>query len=114
MEEQLNKLVSDCTAQIASAANLKELGDIKVRVLGKSGELTALLRNLKDLPSEQRPEAGKHMNIARAALEEKFAEKFAALREEEVALHLKKSILLLTNRSATSVACILSARFATA
>ena len=48
MEEQLNKLVSDCTAQIASAANLKELGDIKVRVLGKSGELTALLRNLKD------------------------------------------------------------------
>ena len=88
MEEQLNKLVSDCTAQISSAANRKELSDIKVRVLGKSGELTALLRNLKDLPSEERPEAGKHMNIARAALEEKFAEKFASLREEEVAARL--------------------------
>ena len=52
MEEQLKKLVADCTARINSATDKKELTDIKINVLGKNGELTALLRNLKDLPAE--------------------------------------------------------------
>ena len=107
MEEQLKKLVADCTARINSATDKKELTDIKINVLGKNGELTALLRNLKDLPAEQRPEAGKHMNIARAELEKAFAEKFAALREEEVAAKLKAEKIDITiDKPCHDVGCL--------
>ena len=107
MEEQLNKLVFDCMARISAATSRKELTDIKVSVLGKSGELTAILRNLKDLPSEERPEAGKYMNIARSRLEEAFAERFAKLREEEIAAKLESEKIDITlDKPGRAVGCL--------
>lgn len=88
MKQQIEKLTASCLEQIKTAASRKELTDIKIGVLGKSGELTAILRNLKDLPAEQRPEAGKLVNEARERLESALSAKFEQLHDEEVAAKL--------------------------
>jgi len=84
MKEQLEKLVSDSLSQIGAAESVKALNETKVKILGKSGELTALLRNLKDLPDEQRPAVGKAVNEVRAKLESEFSKKFDDLHRAEV------------------------------
>lgn len=88
MEEQIKKLTDSCILQINDCQNQKALSEIKVKILGKNGELTALLRNLKDLSAEDRPKAGKWVNDAREILEKKFDEKFSALYREETAKKL--------------------------
>ena len=65
MEESVKKLTDDTLSAIQATQSVVELNDIRVRILGKSGELTALLKGMKDLPPEKRPEAGKIVNVAR-------------------------------------------------
>lgn len=96
MEEKINRLVESCLGEIAGAAGQKELTDVKVRILGKSGELTALLRNVKDLPNEQRPAAGKLVNDARVRLEAAFDEKFRAFGEAELLRRLAEEKIDIT------------------
>lgn len=84
MEEKIKVIRADCLAAIASAFNKKELADVKVKFLGKSGLLTEILRNLKDLPSDVRPLAGKYVNDARVILEKAFDERYRVLDEEEI------------------------------
>ena len=57
MEQKLNDIVARALDKINAAASNKELVAVKVDVLGKSGELTGVLRNMKDLPVELRPVA---------------------------------------------------------
>ncbi len=107
MKQQIEKLTASCIRQIKAASTRKVLTDIKVGVLGKSGELTALLRNLKDLPCEQRPEAGKLVNEAREKLEAAFAEKFEVLHKEEVAAKLASERIDITiDRPYHDVGCL--------
>lgn len=75
MEQIIQKLITDTSEQIAACNNMARLNEIRVKVLGKSGELTALLRNMKDLPPEQRPQAGKIVNAARETLENALSER---------------------------------------
>ncbi len=84
MEQKLNDIVARALDKINAAASNKELVAVKVDVLGKSGELTGVLRNMKDLPVELRPVAGKLVNDARVKLEEAFEARFKLLYEEEL------------------------------
>ena len=54
---------------IADAADLAELDQVRVRYLGKSGELTALLKQLGGLPKDARPAAGAEINRAKDAVQ---------------------------------------------
>ena len=54
---------------IAAAADLASLDQVRVRYLGKSGELTALLKQLGTLPADERPAAGQEINQAKAAVQ---------------------------------------------
>ena len=56
-------------------ADLKELDNIRVKILGKKGELTSLLRGMSQLSAEDRPKIGKIVNEARAELEALIASK---------------------------------------
>jgi phenylalanyl-tRNA synthetase alpha chain len=53
---------------VAEAADLPALDEVRVRFLGKKGEVTALLKNLGTLPADQRPAAGQAINQARDAV----------------------------------------------
>lgn len=89
MEEKLEKLRKEAAEFVKEkAATLAELNDIRVKYLGKKGEITGLLRGLGALSAEDRPRVGQIVNKAREELEQLIAEKKAALDADELARKL--------------------------
>ena len=86
MDDQIRELKERARAAIAETAeSLGELNDIRVKFLGKKGEMTALLRSMSALAQEERPRIGKIVNEARAELEELLAAKSEELAQRELA-----------------------------
>jgi phenylalanyl-tRNA synthetase alpha chain len=72
MKEKINLLENQCLVEIAAAETLPALAEVKVKYLGKSGELTLLLRGIKDVAPDQRPAVGNLVNELRNKLEGAF------------------------------------------
>src|SRR5215217_6362288 len=79
MIARIAELMDLATAQIASANSLDELEKLRVRFLGKSGEITSLLRGLKDVPAEERPAIGDAVNRAKKDVEDALKARREAL-----------------------------------
>ncbi|WP_277301249.1 phenylalanine--tRNA ligase subunit alpha [Veillonella montpellierensis] len=88
MEEQLKSIKESALSAIHGASNNQELQDIRVKFLGKKGELTALLKGLGKLSKEERPAAGAKVNEARVVLEEAIS----ALQDKFDAEELKEKL----------------------
>ena len=69
MKNKLNELAEASAKAIASAASLEALEELRVRFLGKKGELTAILKMMGKLSAEERPVMGQLANSVRAKLE---------------------------------------------
>ena len=78
-----------CLSALNECQTLQALQELKVRFLGKTGELTGLLKSIKDLPPEERPTFGAKVNELRNKLETTFAEKQAELKEQELQRRLR-------------------------
>lgn len=89
MKEKISEIREMMTTELGKAEKIPELENVRVRILGKKGELTALLRGMGALSPEERPAAGQLINEAResftALLEEKQAELKAKEREMKLA-----------------------------
>ena len=72
MKEQLEKIRQDALAALDAAADPAALEALRVRILGKKGELTAVLKQMGKLSPEERPAMGQIANEVRAAVEEKL------------------------------------------
>ena len=72
MKEKLQAIREEALAKIEAANDLDALNDIKVNVLGKKGELTQVLKGMKDVAPEERPKVGQMVNDTRTAIEEKL------------------------------------------
>ena len=70
INEQLEKIKKEALDAIAKVADLDGLNEVRVQYLGKKGELTAVLKSLKDVAPEDRPKVGQLVNDARAIIEE--------------------------------------------
>ncbi len=70
MKEKLQAIREEAIAKINEAKDLDALNDIKVNILGKKGELTQVLKGMKDVAPEDRPKVGQMVNEARAVIEE--------------------------------------------
>ena len=70
MKEQLEQIKAKALADLAAAADMSALDAVRVRVLGKKGELTAVLKQMGKLSAEERPVMGQMANAVRAKLEE--------------------------------------------
>ena len=75
MKEELEKIEKLALEEISKVNDLKELTDLKVKYLGKKGELTAILRGMGNLSPEERPIIGSIVNTVRDNIESKIAEK---------------------------------------
>ncbi len=85
MEQKIKELRERVGEAIKSAStDLKELENIRVKFLGKKGELTGLLRGMSQLSAEDRPRIGKIVNEARSQIEQLLAEKNAELKSKEL------------------------------
>ena len=89
MKEKLEELRRQALERLESLPDKKELEELRVKVMGKKGSLTELLRGMGALPAEERPKAGQLVNQLRQELEARFAareaELEAALKERRLA-----------------------------
>lgn len=87
MQAQLNKILEEAKEQLREASNLVQTEDIRVKFLGKKGQLTGILRGMGKLSPEERKQTGQIANKVRAEiealLEEKFEEVKAAAKEAQ-------------------------------
>lgn len=90
MLEKLTGMDKEAQAKIAGLTTIGELNEYKVRILGRKGELTALLRGLKDLSPEQRAQAGKTANEIKDKLEEIFNRRAAEISRRDLDLRLQE------------------------
>jgi len=81
MREKLEQIKKDAVQALKSLDNLSQLEEFRVRILGKKGKLTMVLREMGSLPAEERPIIGQLANEIRAYLEGELAKRAAALRE---------------------------------
>ena len=88
MKEKLQKIREEAVRQIEEAKELNALNDVRVSVLGKKGELTSVLKSMKEVAPEDRPKVGQMVNEARAEIEKVLLDKKNAfekkLREEKM------------------------------
>lgn len=96
MKEQISKIQKEALENVENSKDLKELNDIRVKYLGKKGELTLLLRQMGSLSAEERPVMGAAVNTAKQEVEEKIQEKEEALRKLEMAEKLEKEEIDIT------------------
>lgn len=69
MLDQIDPLTEEALQALQAAGNLSDLDAARVKYLGVNGQFTALLKQMGSLPKDQRPEAGKRINIAKNKLE---------------------------------------------
>ena len=79
MKEQLEQIKAKALADLAAAADMSALDAVRVRVLGKKGELTVVLKQMGKLSAEERPVMGQMANAVRAKLEDALEKRRAAL-----------------------------------
>ena len=84
MKDRLQEIQKRALAQIEKASELDSLNEVRVSVLGKKGELTALLKGMKDVAAEDRPKVGAMVNEARSKIEEQLAEARRSLERKEL------------------------------
>ena len=87
MKEKLQSIREMAAEAMAACADSRELDAIRVKYLGKKGEVTALMKNMRSLAPEERPAFGQMVNELRSAIEAGLAENKERL--EAIALERK-------------------------
>ena len=86
MREKLQKIREDAIAQIENSNGLEMLNDVRNTILGKKGELSLVLRGMKDVSPEDRPKVGQWVNETKEAIERVLEEKKARFEAEALRL----------------------------
>lgn len=90
MKEQIEKISNEAKQLIEKANDKQILNDIRVKYLGKKGELTAILRGMASLQPEERPVIGNLVNAVKQELEEIINQKENKFEEKELQEKLEK------------------------
>lgn len=96
IEKQLNNIKEKAKEDVSAAGSLQELDFVRVRYLGKKGELTPILRGMGGLPPKERPIMGQIVNQVRTYIEELLEEAEEELLKKERVLKLKKEVIDVT------------------
>jgi phenylalanyl-tRNA synthetase alpha chain len=90
VKEELKSLQKETWSSLSKVSTEKELLEIRVKVLGRKGSLTQLLKNLGSLPESERREIGKKANEVKEDLEKRIEETLLRIRERERSEALKR------------------------
>lgn len=96
MKDQLEKIKQEALKQIEASEALEALNDIRVAYLGKKGELTNVLKSMKDVSPEDRPKVGQMVNEVRELIESKLDETKTSLARKARELQMKMEVIDVT------------------
>ena len=96
MEEEISKIKENAINEIKIATNSRELDDVRVKYLGKKGELTAILRGMGSLTPEERPIIGSKVNEVRDQIERLIRERELNFEKMELEARLAKEKIDIT------------------
>ena len=88
MKEQIEQIKASAMQELANVTTAKELDDVRVKYLGKKGELTSVLRGMGALSAEERPVIGGLVNTVKTEIEDVINKK----EDEFKALELKRKL----------------------
>lgn len=81
MEQKLQYIQARAMEEMSGAESLEDLNEVRIRYLGKKGELTGVLRGMAALSSEERPRIGQIANRVRAEIEARLEERMSQLKD---------------------------------
>ena len=84
MKQKLEEIRARAEAELQKIDSLADLEALRVQVLGKKGELTAMLKSMGSLNAEERPKMGQLANEVRQSIEAMLTEKTKQLKEEQM------------------------------
>ncbi|MFR6258755.1 MAG: phenylalanine--tRNA ligase subunit alpha, partial [Anaerovoracaceae bacterium] len=92
MQAQLNKILEEAKIKLGQAASISEADEVRVKLLGKKGQLTEILRGMGKLSPEERKTTGQMANKVRGEIEEILENKFNELKSaaKEAQFRLEK------------------------
>ena len=96
MEEKLQRIKEEAAKRIQESDSLDKLNEVRVAFLGKKGELTAVLKGMKDVAPEDRPKVGQWVNEARAEIEELLENTKKQLEAEALEKKLREEVIDVT------------------
>ncbi len=96
MKEQLEKIKQEAVKQIEASDALDRLNEIRVAYLGKKGELTSVLKGMKNVAPEERPKVGQMVNEAREMIEAKLEETKQILARKAREAQMKAEVIDVT------------------
>lgn len=93
MKEKMEAIRSSALEEIKKAADSSVLETVRVKYLGKKGELTTILRSMGSLSAEERPVVGKVVNEVRVVIEEALQDAVSAIKNKEKEKRLKEDVI---------------------
>ena len=96
MKEKLEQIKEKALSQIQDCDSAEKLNEIKVSILGKKGELTDLLKGMRDVAPQERPKVGQMVNEARAEIEKVLEESKARIEKAVREARMKTEIIDVT------------------
>ena len=96
MKEKLQNLKDEAIKKIEASNDLTKLNDVRIAILGKKGDLTAISKSMKDILPKDRPAFGQLINEARSEIEKRLEDAKAALEAKELEIRLKKEVIDVT------------------
>ena len=96
MKDRLEQIRQNALAQIEEAGALEKLNDIRVAFLGKKGELTSIMKSMKEIAPEERPAFGQMVNETRSEIEKKMEEMKTELARKAREAQLKAEVIDVT------------------
>ncbi len=96
MREKISEIEKRAMEEIENAGDLSRLNDVRVSFLGKKGELTAVLKGMKEVSPEDRPLVGQMVNEARAEIEKKLEEKRSSMESLAMEKQLQEEVIDVT------------------
>ena len=96
MTDKLREIKEKALKMISESEDLNRLNDARVEFLGKKGELSQMLKSMKDLSEEERPKFGQLVNETRQAIEDFLEETKTKLENKELAIKLEKEVIDVT------------------
>ena len=82
MQDQLNRILEEAKSQLEKATDRTQAEELRIRLLGKKGELTQILKGMGKLSPEERKSTGQMVNSVKGQIETMLEDKFEEIREK--------------------------------